>query len=234
MRCSVLHYRLLHPSETSPRHALPESLDCSVRTDGDSGARAAEPVVLPKVSSDTLSKQHVTLPADFHTDRNLLLLYFDLTQQPDVDSWNTVIDRWRANDPSLTAYTSLVSSQKNFLSRWWQNSSMRSAAPDSSRWPTTLPLYVDKHAFDRQLGFRRRSKWCCCCSIARATCLSRVSGPPNDSSRAAMSAALNAAGVTGRKPARRQRRPRTDHRYVKFNRPNPAPSAYTNASVPSA
>src|SRR5215469_6679816 len=95
--------------------------------------RAAQPIVLPTVSFDALSKQRLTLPADFHTDRNLLLLYFDLTQQPDVDSWNKVIDGWRAADPSLTAYTSLVSSQKNFLSRWWQNSSMRSASSDSSR-----------------------------------------------------------------------------------------------------
>jgi hypothetical protein len=157
-------------------------------------ARAAEPVVLPKVSSDTLSKQRLTLPADFHTDRNLLLLYFDLTQQPDVDSWDTVFDRWRASDPSLTAYTSLVSSQKNFLSRWWQNSSLRSAAPDSSRWPTTLPLYVDKHAFDRRLQIPSEKQVVLLLLDRTGRVLSRVSGPPNDSSRSAMGAALNAAG----------------------------------------
>jgi hypothetical protein len=156
--------------------------------------RAAEPVVLPTVSSDTLSKQHLTLPADLHTDRNLLLLYFDLTQQPDVDSWNSVIDRWRANDPSLTAYTSLVSSQKNFLSRWWQNASMRSAAPDSSRWPTTLPLYVDKHAFERRLQISSEKGVVLLLLDRKGHVLSRVSGPPNDSSRNAMRAALNAAG----------------------------------------
>ncbi len=157
-------------------------------------ARAAEPVVLPKVSSDTLSKQHLTLPADFHTDRNLLLLYFDLTQQPDVDSWDTVLDRWRASDPSLTAYTSLVSSQKNFLSRWWQNASMRSAAADSSRWPTTLPLYVDKHAFDRRLQISSEKQVVLLLLDRTGRVLSRVSGPPSDTSRNAMRAALNAAG----------------------------------------
>jgi hypothetical protein len=157
-------------------------------------ARAAEPVVLPKVSADTLNKQHLTLPADFHTDRNLLLLYFDLTQQPDVDSWDTVIDRWRANDPSLTAYSSLVSSQKNFLSRWWQNASMRSAAPDSSRWPTTLPLYVDKHAFDRRLQISSEKQVVLLLLDRTGRVLSRVAGPPNESNRSAMRAALNAAG----------------------------------------
>jgi hypothetical protein len=157
-------------------------------------ARAAEPVVLPTVSSDTLSKQRVTLPADFHTDRNLLLLYFDLTQQSDVDSWNTVMDAWRANDPSLTAYTSLVSSQKNFLSRWWQNSSMRSAYPDSGRWPTILPLYLDKHGFERRLQISSEKEVVLLLLDRKGRVLSRVSGPLNDSSRNAMRAALNAAG----------------------------------------
>jgi hypothetical protein len=157
-------------------------------------ARAAEPVILPTVSSDTLSKQHLTLPADFHTDRNLLLLYFDLTQQPDVDSWNTVIDVWRANDPSLAAYTSLVSSQKNFLSRWWQNSSMRSVYSDSSRWPTILPLYLDKHGFERRLQISSEKQVVLLLLDRKGRVLSRVSGPLNDSSRNAMRTALNAAG----------------------------------------
>jgi hypothetical protein len=157
-------------------------------------ARAAEPVVLPTVSSDSLSKQHLTLPADFHTDRNLLLLYFDLTQQPDVDSWNTVIDVWRANDPSLAAYTSLVSSQKNFLSRWWQNSSMRSVYSDSSRWPTILPLYLDKHGFERRLQISSEKQVVLLLLDRKGRVLSRVSGPLNDSSRNAMRAALNTAG----------------------------------------
>jgi hypothetical protein len=156
--------------------------------------RAAQPIVLPTVSFEALSKQRLTLPADFHTDRNLLLLYFDLTQQPDVDSWNKVIDGWRAADPSLTAYTSLVSSQKNFLSRWWQNSSMRSASSDSSRWPTTLPLYVDKHDFEHKLEIPTERQIVLLLLDRKGHVLGRVSGPPSDDSRSSMQAALNTAG----------------------------------------
>ena len=72
-------------------------------------AHAAEPVVFPTVSFYTLSKERVTLPADLHGDRNLLLLYFDLTQERDINDWNAVIDRWNASDPSLGSYTLLVS-----------------------------------------------------------------------------------------------------------------------------
>jgi hypothetical protein len=156
--------------------------------------RAAEPVVVPTISFYTLSKQRVTLPADFHGDRNLLLLYFDLTQEHDINDWNAVIDRWRASDPSLTSYTLLVSPQKNFLSRWWQNASMRSASPDNSHWPSTLPIYVDKHAFEQKLGIANEKQVVLLLTDRKGLVLSRVGGPANDSSRIAMRSALNAAG----------------------------------------
>jgi hypothetical protein len=159
-----------------------------------SAVRAAEPIVLPTVSFDNLSKNRVTLPADLHSDRNLLLLYFELTQQADVDNWNGIIDRWRASDPALISYTSLVSSQKNFLSRWWQNASMRNAS-DSGRWPTTLPLYVNKHTFEHKLDIPSEKQVVLLLVDRKGQVLSRVSGPPTDSSRTAMGDALHAAGA---------------------------------------
>ncbi|MGB9418067.1 MAG: hypothetical protein WCB58_17240 [Acidobacteriaceae bacterium] len=155
---------------------------------------AADPVVFPTVSFDNLSKDRVTLPADLHGDRNLLLLYFDLTQQREIDDWNDVIDRWRASDPSLTSYTLLVSSQKNIFSRWWQNASMRNASPDANRWPTTLPIYVDKHAFERKLGIPSEKQVVLLLTDRKGRLLSRVIGPSTDNSRNAMKAALTAAG----------------------------------------
>lgn len=155
---------------------------------------SAQPIVLPTVSFDNLNKDRVTLPADFRSDRNLLLLYFDLTQQPDVDGWNTTIDRWRSADPSLASYTSLVSSQKNFLSRWWQNSSLRNASNDPARWPTTVPIYVDKHAFERKLGINSERRLVLLLLDRKGQVLSRVEGPLTDSNRVALASALRAAG----------------------------------------
>jgi hypothetical protein len=156
--------------------------------------RAAEPPVLPTISFYTLSKQHVTLPADLHGDRNLLLLYFELTQQPDVDNWNGTIDQWRASDSSLTSYTSLVFSQKNFLSRWWQNASMRSGT-DSSHWPTTLPIYVNKHNFEHQLAIPSEKQVVLLLLDRKGHVLSRVSGPATEANRTAMRNDLHAAGA---------------------------------------
>jgi hypothetical protein len=156
--------------------------------------RAAEPIVLPTISFDSLSKDRVTLPADFHADRNLLLLYFDLTQEREIDDWNTVIDKWRASDPSLGSYTLLVSPQKNFLSRWWQNASMRSASPDQSHWPSTLPIYVDRHAFEQKLGIPTEKQVVLLLTDRTGRVLGRVGGPPSESSRLAMRSALHGAG----------------------------------------
>ena len=156
---------------------------------------AADPVVFPTISFYTLSKERVTLPAALHGDRNLLLLYFDLTQQRDIDDWNAVIDRWRASDPSLSSYTLLVSSQKNILSRWWQNASMRSASPDAHHWPTTLPIYVDKRVFDRKLGIPSEKQVVLLLTDRKGRVLSRVIGSSNDNSRSAMKTALTAAGA---------------------------------------
>jgi hypothetical protein len=159
--------------------------------------RAAEPVVLPTISFDSLSKARVTLPADFHADRNLLLLYFELTQEREINDWNKVIDDWRASDPSFGSYTVLVSPQKNFLSRWWQNASMRSASPDHSHWPSTLPIYVDKHAFEQKLGITTEKQVVLLLTDRNGRILSRVGGPPTDSSRMALRSALHAAGAPG-------------------------------------
>jgi hypothetical protein len=156
--------------------------------------RAADPVVLPTISFYTLSKDHLTLPADFHSDRNLLLLYFDLTQEREINDWNAVIDGWRGSDSSLASYTVLVSPQKNFLSRWWQNASMRSASPDHSHWPSTLPIYVDKHAFKEKLGISTEKQVLLLLTDRKGRVLSRISGPPTDSGRTAIRSALNAAG----------------------------------------
>jgi hypothetical protein len=157
--------------------------------------------MLPTVSFYNLNKERVTLPEDLHSDRNLLLLYFQLTQQPQVDGWNSAIEQWHSIDPALVAYTSLVSPQKNILARWWQNASIRSSSPDNRRWSTTLPLYVDKRSFERQLGIETESQPVLLLLDRSGHVLSKVSGPPTESNQALVRAALQAAGSPPLTPA---------------------------------
>jgi hypothetical protein len=155
---------------------------------------AAQGPVLPTVSFDNLNKQRITLPADLHSDRNLLLLYFQLMQQPQVDAWNAAAEHWHSIDPALVAYTSLVSPQKNIFARWWQNASIRSSSPDNHRWSTTLPLYVDKRSFKRQLGIASENQPVLLVLDRSGHVLTMVSGAPTESNQALVRAALQTAG----------------------------------------
>jgi hypothetical protein len=68
-------------------------------------------------------------------------------------------------------------------------------ASDPSRWPTTLPLYVNKHAFERQLGIPSEKQVTLLLLDRKGRVLSRVTGPPADNSRTGMENALRAAGA---------------------------------------
>lgn len=163
--------------------------------------QGAQAPTLPTVSFYNLAKARVTLPADLHGDRNLMLLYFQLTQQGDVNTWMTVMDHWHGTDGALTAYVSLVSPAKNILSRWWQNASLRSTAPDAGRWSMTLPLYVNKAQFEGVLDIHSEDAPVLLLLDRKGHVLSRVTGAPTDANRAAMRAALQAAGSPPLTPA---------------------------------
>ncbi len=152
--------------------------------------QSAPPTVFPTVSVYNLAKERVTLPADLHGERNLLLLYFKLDQQPDVDGWNALIDPWRAADPSLGAYNCLISPRSNMISRWWQNSSLRSDQKDARRWSTTVPLYVDKTQFRKTLDIASEKQVVVLVTDRQGHVLTRVSGPPDVQKRAAVRRAL--------------------------------------------
>ena len=154
-------------------------------------AQAAAGPVFPTVSFDNLRSARVTLPADLHQDRNLLVLYFKLDQQPDVNGWNTVIDQWRSSGATLgSSYTCLVSPRSNIISRWFLNSSLRSDNPDQSRWDTMLPLYVDKRQFLATLSIASEKQVVVLVTDRQGHVLARAAGPPTEQSRAALRSVL--------------------------------------------
>ena len=162
---------------------------------GSMAQPAAQAPVFPTVSFYNLAKARVTLPADLHAENNLLLLYFRLHQQPEVDAWQTAIDQWRNGNPHIGTYTCLVSPRVNIVSRWWQNASLRSALPDARRWSTMLPLYVDKESFEKALNIHSEQQVVLLVTDRQGHVLARADGPPTAQSRAAIANALPAAGV---------------------------------------
>ena len=158
-------------------------------------AQTAPSAVFPATTAYTLSKVKVTLPADLRSDANLLLLYFRADQQPDVEAWVAVIDGWRNANPALGTYTSLVSPRMNILSRWWQNASLRSAFPDSRRWPVTLPLYVDRSAFLHALAIDSDKQVVLLVTDRQGRVVAHATGTATQQNRTAIHNALPAPGV---------------------------------------
>ncbi len=144
------------------------------------GAQSTASTAFPKVSAYNLEKAHITLPDDLRGDRNLLVLYFKLDQEPDVKAWNTIADQWHGQNPSLVAYDCLVSPRSNFISRWWQNSSLRSDLQDTRRWSTTIPLYVDKMQFLHALRITGEKQVAVLLVDRSGHVLKKVAGPPTE------------------------------------------------------
>lgn len=105
--------------------------------------------VLPPVTAYALDKAKVTLPADFATPFNLLILSFQRDQESVVDGWLPVVP----SDTRSRVQTWLlpISQRENGVYRWWLNASLRGSQAASQPRRYTVPLYVDKPKFLRAL-----------------------------------------------------------------------------------
>ncbi|MGI8772321.1 MAG: hypothetical protein ACR2JE_12890 [Acidobacteriaceae bacterium] len=156
------------------------------------------PLTLPSVTSYSLSKAKVTLPADLSGNRNLLLLFFKRDQQEDADLWITEVGKLKARDPALGIYTLPIFPRANILSRWWTNASLRSGAPPQQNPATTIPLYVDKQSFLRNLRITSEKQPVLLVTDKSGRVLGRASGRPDPAKLAATEAILQAASPAHR------------------------------------
>ncbi|HEX5235234.1 MAG TPA: hypothetical protein VFW25_07895 [Silvibacterium sp.] len=112
---------------------------------------APKPAVFPHISSYSLSRSKLNLPADFAGQLNLLLISFQPEQQTQIQTWLSTAQGLQHTNFNFHWYRMPVSSRENIVFRWWDNSSMRSDETDPEMWPWIIPLYVDKDTFRRGL-----------------------------------------------------------------------------------
>src|SRR5271154_4550785 len=81
----------------------------------------SSPAVLPRVTAYALDKAKVTLPADFATPFNLLILSFQRDQESVVDGWLPVVT---SETPArVQTWLLPISQRENGVYRWWLNAS---------------------------------------------------------------------------------------------------------------
>ena len=109
------------------------------------------PAVFPNITTWSLDKAKLNLPADFAARLDLLLISFRPEQQTQIDTWMPVAQALQHTNFNLRWYRMPVSASENIIFRWWDNSSMRSDETDPETYPWIVPLYVDITSFRRSL-----------------------------------------------------------------------------------
>jgi len=122
------------------------TVPCALATPQNSPVSSA---ALPPVTAYALDKAKVTLPADFATPFNLLILSFQRDQQSVVDGWLPVVPP--GNGSRVQTWLLPISQRENGVYRWWLNASLRGSQAASQPRRYTVPLYVDKSKFLRAL-----------------------------------------------------------------------------------
>src|SRR6202453_148356 len=80
-------------------------------------SQSSSPAALPPVTAYALDRVKVTLPADFASPLNLLILSFQRDQQSVVDGWLPQLTA--SSTPSVQPWLLPISPQETGLNRWW-------------------------------------------------------------------------------------------------------------------
>jgi ATP10 protein len=110
------------------------------------------PAMFPNVHASNLNRRTFNLPADFESERNLVIVAFQRDQQEVVDTWTAPIRDLLARCPDLRFYELPTISRGNPLFRAWLDGAMRRGIPDQQSREQTITLYLDKADFRRALG----------------------------------------------------------------------------------
>ena len=148
----------------------------------------SSPAVLPRVTAYALDRAKVTLPTDFASPLNLLILSFQRDQQSVVDGWLPQLAAGAA--PSVQPWLLPVSAPENGLYRWWLNASLRGSLPASQPRRYTVPLYVNKVQFLRSLQVSSEREVVLLLTDKTGRVLWRAAGAVTDSKLAALTSFL--------------------------------------------
>lgn len=148
-----------------------------------------KPLIFPAITSYSLDKVKVNLPADLEGQLNLLLISFEPEQQKEVNTWLPVAQALQHTNFNFRWYRMPVSNHENFIFRWWENSSMRSDETDPETWHWIVPLYVNKDEFRRALQIPNERSIVALLTDKQGRILWRAFGPLTPEKRAALEAA---------------------------------------------
>jgi hypothetical protein len=154
---------------------------------------AAKASVFPSISTYSLDKAKVTLPADFEAKVNLLLISFEPEQTKDIDTWMPLAQALQHMNFQFRYYKIPVSNQENLIYRWWDSSSLRSVETDPETWHWIIPLYINKNDFRRSLNIPNEKEIVIALVDKTGQVIWKTSGRLTGDKKASLEAAVAAA-----------------------------------------
>jgi hypothetical protein len=156
------------------------ALPCALATPPN--APDPQAVVFPTVTAYALDRAKVTLPTDFATPLNVLILSFQRDQQSVVEGW---IPALPPGDKAQT-WVLPISGRESGLYRWWLNASLRGNLPPSLSRRYWVPLYVNKTQFLHLLQVSSEKDVVLLLTDKTGHVLWRATGPVTDTKKAAL------------------------------------------------
>ncbi len=101
----------------------------------------------PTVSGKNLEGQSYTLPGDFGSPYNVVLVAFEQEQQYDVYTWGDFLKTLQQQYPALGVYEVPTVPRFPWYQRMMLDYWMRTGIPDPKTRRTTITLYTDQQAF---------------------------------------------------------------------------------------
>jgi hypothetical protein len=153
---------------------------------------APNAAVFPAISTYSLDKARVNLPADFAGKVNLLLISFEPEQAKDIDTWMPAAQALQHMNLEFRYYKLPVSNPENLIYRWWDSSSLRSVETDPETWHWIIPLYTNKEAFRRSLNISNEKEVVAALVDKTGRVLWKASGRITADKKASLTAAVTA------------------------------------------
>ena len=105
----------------------------------------------PNVQTSNLNNEAYSLPADFASAYNVVVLPYTEAQQNEVNTWLDFLNQLRAEYP-ISVYEIPVMEQYSRMKQLLINAGMSVGIADAQVRRDTLPLYTDVAAFNQPLG----------------------------------------------------------------------------------
>jgi len=105
----------------------------------------------PIVSGDNMNRQEFEYPRDFGGDLNLVIIAFQQYHQFTVNTWIPFAQEIETTYPGFIYYEFPTINEIPAISRTFINEGMRAGIPDQTARERTIPLYLDKDAFNSAL-----------------------------------------------------------------------------------